>query len=176
MADPISIITLTASIIATCYEYGCNAANAPEEAQRLSSEVSNLSAVVVGIHGLWVTNHAQLDALRLPYALRECAESLNIVKTRLEFHVPKVGRSKGDRLLGRLLWPLKRGETLELLQIIERQKTTLGLILNNFTSYVDMIEMHTRELTFAPQAQGGRHIFWSRGEEETGDLRLDLSV
>ena len=139
MADPISIITLTASIIATCYEYGCTAANAPEEAQRLASEVSNLSAVVVGIHGLWATNQAQLNALRLPDALRDCAESLNLVRTRLEFHVPKVGRSKGDRLLGRLLWPLKRGDTLELLQIIERQKTTLSLILGNFMSYVGCV-------------------------------------
>ena len=139
MADPISIITLAASIIATCYEYGCTAANAPEEAQRLASEVSNLSAVLVGIQGLWANNQAQLDALRLPYALGDCADSLNLVKTRVEIHVPKVGRSKGDRLLGRLLWPLKRGETLELLQIIERQKTTLGLILDNFTSYVQFV-------------------------------------
>lgn len=136
MADPISVITLAASIIATCYDYGCTAANAPAEAQKLASEVSNLSAVLVGIQGLWKEHQLELGRLNLPAALADCEIYLNSVKAQLDAHIPRAGRTKGERLLGRLTWPLKRSETLELLQIIERQKSTMNLILVSFTSYV----------------------------------------
>ena len=136
MPDPISIITLAASIVATCYDYGCKAADAPDEAQRLASEISNLSGVLVGIHGLWKDHETELIQLNLPTALIDCESYLNRVKAQLESHIPRAGRSRSERLRGRLTWPLKRQDTLELLHIIERHKSTLSLILESFMSWV----------------------------------------
>src|SRR5689334_14417751 len=59
MADPLSIssgiagiLSLAGLVLSQCYQYGCNVAGAPEEAQKLISEVTSLSGILVGIQAM----------------------------------------------------------------------------------------------------------------------------
>jgi hypothetical protein len=134
MGDPIAIITLAASIINKCYTYGCSVADAPDEAKRLAAEITNLSGLLVGLQGLAGQHEDYLRILNVPKILLECSADLKAVDSQLEGFVSVAGQTKAQRIAQRLKWPLKRGDTLKLIESIERQKSILSILLESFTT------------------------------------------
>lgn len=134
MADPIAIITLAAAIITKCYNYGCIVKDAPDEAKRLAAEITNLSGLLVGLQGLAEQHEDCLNSLNLPKILLECSTDLKAVDSQLERLVSVAGQTKTQRIAQRFRWPLKRGDTLKMLESIERQKSTLSILLESFTT------------------------------------------
>jgi hypothetical protein len=134
MLDPIGVITLAGSIITKCYNYGCSVADAPVEAKRLAAEITNLSGLLVGLQGLAKQHEDYLHSLNVPKILLECSADLKAVDSQLEGLVAVTGQTKTQRIAQRLGWPLKRGDTLKMLEYIERQKSTLSILLESFTS------------------------------------------
>lgn len=134
MVDPLSIsasivalLQLTASVI----KYLNGLRNAPNDLQRLSLEICTL-------HGLLSTlkdtstdlEPSFLDLLDGPNGVFAQLESL------LDRLTSKVGESSNR--LGELLhWPLQNGELKGLLSSLERQKSSLSLILQNNQRFVD---------------------------------------
>jgi hypothetical protein len=134
MADPIAVITLAAAVITKCYNYGCSVKDAPNEAKRLAAEITNLSGLLVGIQGLAKEHKDCLDSLNLPKILLDCSADLKAVDSHLERLVSVAGQTKTQRIAYRLRWPLKREDTLRILESIERQKSTLSILLESFTT------------------------------------------
>ena len=138
--DPMSLasgaaglITLAAAVLSQCYMYGCAVANAPEEAKRLVSELTNLSGILVSIQGLHTSKFISEKNGLIP-TLRECKDALQHALQRLESVNPQTKHSSLKWIRNRLLWPLERQDTLELLASVERQKSALNLSLGNITT------------------------------------------
>jgi hypothetical protein len=134
MVDPIAVITLASSIINKCYKYGCSVSDAPDEAKRLAAEITNLSGLLVGLQGLAGQHEGYLRILDAPKILLECSADLKAVDSQLEGLVSVAGQTKTQRIVHRLKWPLKRGDTLKLIEAVERQKSTLSILLESFTT------------------------------------------
>lgn len=139
MADPLSVasgiaglILLAGFVIGQCYRYGCGVSNAPEESKRLLSEVANLSGILVGVQGLVKQNTSTSGELQ--GALKECRALLELLSTKLRKNEPGSAKSSGMRLVGRLLWPLRKGETEDLVVALERQKNSLSLTLETLSA------------------------------------------
>ncbi|KAH0839209.1 ankyrin repeat protein [Fonsecaea pedrosoi] len=138
MADPFSIgtgvaglIGLAASIISQCYCYGCAVANAPDEARRLVSEVTSLNGILLGVRG--VAAQVDLPEYQLESALKNCQVVLEKVSTKLQKFSLDSSKSSGKRAINRLLWPLRKNETEDLIAAVERHKNSLSLSLNSLS-------------------------------------------
>lgn len=141
MTDPFSIATgvagviqLAGFVIGQCYRYGCGVSSAPDEARRLVSEVTSVSGVLVGVQG--VVKHGNPSGYQFESLLQELQSLLQKLSTKLEKEAPNSGESKGKRTLRRLLWPLRKGETEDLVSALERHKNSLSLGLNSISVWV----------------------------------------
>ncbi|KAL9625855.1 MAG: hypothetical protein Q9160_000175 [Pyrenula sp. 1 TL-2023] len=175
MADPLSIssgiaglITLSASIVSTCYAYGCAVSDGPSEVQKLIDEIMGLSGVLSAVKALidrtsnpqfigpTVITSAGLDDAYSTYpdllpppppytahdsprtdhfkhlldpldgsqrVLSEVSGALRAAEIR---HEPRLA----GRIFKRLVWPLKRERTLELVAGVERFKSLYVLALS----------------------------------------------
>ena len=135
MTDPFSLVTGVAgllsfagAVIGQCYRYGCAASGAPEEAKRLLSEVMGLSGVLVGVQGLVKQNDQR--GLQFEMILKECKSVLEILSSKLQKYDPDGAQSSRKRTMNRLLWPLRKGDTDELIMALERHKLALSLALD----------------------------------------------
>ncbi|KAK6373649.1 hypothetical protein LTS17_008142 [Exophiala oligosperma] len=141
MTDPLSITTgvagllsLAGSVISQCYQYGCGVADAPEEAKRLAFEVTNLSGLLVGVQNL--AKHHQFPTQDIQPILKECDTSLQTLSSRLRDHGPHPNNkaSTTRRTIKRLLWPLRKTDTENLIALLERHKRSLSLALDTFSA------------------------------------------
>jgi NACHT domain len=138
MADPLSVasgvaglITLAGSVISKCYTYGCAVSGAPKEMKSLVDEVTNLSGLLVGLQGL-------VKADRLPAGQKEtvtrtvddCKATLGEILDTLDQVKPASTEGKLGKTVKRLLWPLKREQTLALVHRLDRQRNTLAFALS----------------------------------------------
>ncbi|KAK5048507.1 hypothetical protein LTR84_005597 [Exophiala bonariae] len=146
MTDPLSIATgvagviqLAGLVIGQCYRYGCGVSSAPDEARRLVAEVTSVSGVLVGVQG--AVKHGDPSGYQFDGLLQELRSLLQKLSTKLQKDSPDAGLSKGRRTLNRLLWPLRKGETEELVSALERHKNSFSLGLNSIS--VDMLIDHT---------------------------------
>ncbi|KAI1610467.1 hypothetical protein EDD36DRAFT_326771 [Exophiala viscosa] len=137
--DPFSIATgvaglvsLAGQVISQCYRYGCAVSDAPKEAKRLVSEVTNLSGLLLGLQGLIRQDSFPLQDVKT--ILEECKSSLTSLLSRLQSHSPETSKSTAERAIRRLLWPLRKSDTEELTSAIERQKASLSLALDTFSA------------------------------------------
>jgi hypothetical protein len=138
MTDPFSIATgvagviqLAGFVIGQCYRYGCGVSSAPEEARRLVSEVTSVSGVLVGVQG--VIKHGNPSGYQFESLLRELRSLLQTLSAQLQKQSPDSEKSSGRRTLNRLLWPLRKGETEELVSALERHKNSLSLSLSSIS-------------------------------------------
>lgn len=141
MTDPLSIATgvagliqLAGLVIGQCYRYGCGVSSAPDEARRLVAEVTSVSGVLVGVQG--VVKHGNPSGYQFDSLLQELRLLLQKLSTKLQKESPDFGLSKGRRTLNRLLWPLRKGETEELVSALERHKNSFSLGLNSISVWV----------------------------------------
>ncbi len=138
MTDPLSIatgvagiISLAGVVIGQCYRYGCGVSDAPDEARRLVFEVTGLSGILVGVQGL--VKQSDLPGYQIESVLKDCKLVLESLSSRLQKYAPSSGKSSSKRALNRLLWPLRKSETEELIIALERHKNSLSLSLDSLS-------------------------------------------
>lgn len=135
MVDPLSIsasivalLQLTASVI----KYLNGVRNAPNDLKRLGLEMCTL-------HGLLST--LKDVSTELEPSFLDLLDGPNGVFTQLESLLEQLTSkvAKSSNRLGELLhWPLQNGEIQGLLLSLERQKSSLSLILQNNQRFVDL--------------------------------------
>lgn len=140
--DPLSatasvagLIGLAGSVLSKCYAYGSAVESAPREANALTTSLTNLSGVLVGLQGVGSLSHSQEKKDRFQTLVENCRSTLARLDETLVASAPKDSQSKFDRALKRLKWPLGKKETLALVDMVETQKTTLNLALGELTAY-----------------------------------------
>ena len=133
----VPLISLAGSCLSQCYRYGCSVAGAPEESRRLLEELVTLSGILVGLQAL------SQDALgpqqqpndsisNLKEGTYACHTALDELKKHLEKALTSDSRTKAA--LKRAVWPLKKLETLSLVDRIERVKTNLNLMVGSLST------------------------------------------
>ncbi|KAK2802447.1 hypothetical protein FQN51_004510 [Onygenales sp. PD_10] len=121
------LVWLSGEIIALCYTYGFAVAHAPKELRELVDEITSLSGIFVTIQGLVNADRfaaSQKEALATSIA--QCQGTLREVMDILKSVQPepnKLGLKK------RLLWPLKQTETGDILEKLNRHRSSLNLLL-----------------------------------------------
>jgi len=138
MADPLSIssgiaglISLAGVVIGQCYRYGCAVSGAPEEARRLIAEITGLSGILIGVQSLTAEN--EKSPFPWETTVIECRQLLEGLSVRLQKYGPDPAKSSSKRIISRLMWPLRRDETADILSAIERHKNSLSLGLDSLS-------------------------------------------
>ena len=138
MTDPFSaatglagLIALAGEVISKCYKYGCALSGAPGEARRLVSEVTELSGILVGVQAL--VRQSSLPEYQLENPLKNCLAVLQTLASKLQKHSPNADSSSGKRAVKRLLWPMRKSDTDELITAIERHKSSLSLSMSSLS-------------------------------------------
>jgi hypothetical protein len=123
------LISLAGEVVTKCYHYGCAVSGAPEESRRLVSEILGLTGILAGVQSIAKQNDLLKYQLERP--LQDCWGLLETLSRRLQKQSPNSARS--GRLLNRLLWPLRKTETEELIKAVEQRKTSLSLALSTLS-------------------------------------------
>lgn len=135
----IPLVTLAGSCLAECYRYGCTVRDASAEARQLVDELTSLSGVLVGLHGLAISADDD-DTLRgksseIKHLVSECKFTLQDVSQQIQIATGTTSNvKKSERLLRRALWPVKKQQTLEMVACVERLKTKLSLAVNGIST------------------------------------------
>ncbi|OAL26726.1 hypothetical protein AYO22_04079 [Fonsecaea multimorphosa] len=171
MTDPFSLITgvagllsLAGTVISQCYCYGCAVAEAPDEARRLVSEVTSLNGILLGVQGL--ATQMDLPVYQLESSLKNCKVVLDTVSTKLHKFSPNSSKSPGKRAISRLLWPLRKNETEELVSAVERHKNSLSLSLSSLSVEALMSQSATLETVSETLTE----IKYKNAEQERRDI------
>lgn len=142
MTDPLSVsfgvaqlLSTTYSAIALCYRCGCSLTSAPQEAKALAKALQDLCNVLGSLQELVTSLGRVCEAQKLAGLIESCEETLDQASQRLLSCVPADDQPKLKRTWRCLKWPLKKDQTLELVNTIERQKSLLGLALTGFVMY-----------------------------------------
>ena len=132
----VPIITLAGSCLAKCYRYGCAARDAPAEGCRLADELASLSGVLVGLQSLAKGGSMKLGStVELKELVQECNTTLQDVAQRIELVTGVASNTKkSERVVRRVLWPVKKQETLDLIARVERLKAKLTLALSGIST------------------------------------------
>ena len=158
------ILALAGSVASTCYRYGCAVKDGPEEVQRLVEEVTSLSGIL-NVVKTFIDFPDDLDhgddgddqyeyrnsedapppyvASRTSLEIEYLTEPLDGTRTVLEAlnAALKKAELKSDHRMGRvvkkLLWPLKKHETLNLTSKLERFKSSFLVALSTAQVYGD---------------------------------------
>jgi NACHT domain len=135
MSDPLSItasITAVLKLTTTVLQYLHDAKGAFSECDRLYDEVNSASAFLVGLQAMvdraaggetWLATTRLLGGANGP--LEKFRSALELLSKRLK---PVVGIRKAGTVL---MWPFRKGEILEILNAVERQKTSFLYALQN---------------------------------------------
>lgn len=132
MVDPVGTISFAASILSTCYTYGCEFVDAPQEARRLGAEVSTLAGLLVSVKAISSSSSDEATVAGLEAVLLRCQHALQDVSDRLKKHDPNTSTNSLQRLKKRARWPLTTETTASLVAIVERQKSDLSIALVAF--------------------------------------------
>ena len=153
--DPLSLATgiagliqISGLVISCCYDYGCAVSSAPTEQRQLLTEINTLSGLLIGLQfrvnaDSSNTSDSTYGMAGIGDTVMECQVILKEVADRLEGVSVgvEVGESvgEGERMgarrkfrmgIKRAVWPLKKKETIELVDRLERQKATLTMALS----------------------------------------------
>ena len=132
VASVVTILKLVGAV--TCYLN--NVKDAPEERTRLLVEISTISGVLTTLRDLAVESEQKGTALASVKALDVPSGPLVQFKIALERIAVALAPGRGVKRFGRVLvWPFKKEEVHELLDVIERQKSLFILALQNDNVY-----------------------------------------
>ena len=135
--DPISsasaiagLVALSGTIISTGYKYIATVRHAPQELRLLLSEVAALNELLDKLQLLASTTDESkstkvFDNFVQGGAIATCTELFRSVENSIQKCVQIEGQSKRN-FAKRLIWPFKESETKEILQKLERMKSTLS--------------------------------------------------
>jgi uncharacterized coiled-coil protein SlyX len=121
MCDPTGTFSPAASIVKMCYIYGCEFADAPQQSQRLGTEVSTLAGLLVSVEEISSSSADSTAVADLQAVLDRCQQSLQDVSNRLKEHDPNTAAGPLRRLKNRARWPLSTNTTATLLATVESQ-------------------------------------------------------
>jgi hypothetical protein len=130
-ASLIAVVEISCKVISLCYEYRNAVKDAPLDIARAQSEVTSIRVIVE--HLLDLININGDDSSELLPSLRatarpgmplmQCLDELKLLNTRLK---PQKGwRARRDLII----WPLKKDELNQSLNVISNAKGTLQLAL-----------------------------------------------
>src|SRR5437762_3050312 len=126
MADPFSGLILLSAIVV---RYLSDVKDAPDDLKRLIVEVSSIRGLLSTLQDLSQSKDTSLATVQSLSAPNGSLEQFRSALERLaEKLAPVVGLKKAQKSLA---WPFQRGEVRDILCTIERQKTILGLALQN---------------------------------------------
>ena len=136
-----SLISFTKSIIDACAHYYKTARGANNDILSISSSVYSLKKLLENVQKLGNTfNSEALNPAYLPFLrcleehMTQCDESMEELGEALGVILESGGENPGEvkvKFLLKLKWPLKEKQVERHLQIIERVKTAITLILNS---------------------------------------------
>ncbi|KAL4992898.1 hypothetical protein BDV10DRAFT_198750 [Aspergillus recurvatus] len=202
-ASVIAVIQLTGSLVELCGGY-------IQKVKGARDEISNLQQVIAGLHGTLQDLQSLIESKegkalptssRLIGNLTDCLSDLHALKARLGPEKTKLMRKLGWRALK---WPLKRTEVEEVIQKLERYKTSFilslqvdqstqdkdfekleGVVEAVFESYSDQDEPLCLQGTRTVLLQqimdwamlpSQKSIFWLRGMAGTGKSTISRTV
>jgi hypothetical protein len=139
--DPFSVtagvaglIAVTAFALTKCYTYGSALAHAPNEAKALETSIKSLAGVLVGLQSVEGMIASQEMKDHFNTLVTGCRADLDKINVSMALHAPQAVQSKLGRTMRRLVWLLQKKETVILLDLVERQETTLSLALSGLTA------------------------------------------
>lgn len=143
MPDPFTVslgvaqlIATSASAVGLCYRYSHAFKSAREEAKSLTSALQNLCIVLGELQDLIDDGGPIADGHTLAELIKNCQDSLDRVKQRLESRAPSDDQTTSERFWRKVKWPFDKSETLEHVTVLERHKSLLNLAVNTRTAYV----------------------------------------
>ena len=132
------LLQLTNTVLTSCWQYVLNVKNAPADINKVINEVSGLESLFKQLSTLTSTgeNDPRMASLKALYAspagpFHACTASLSEMVKKLE----KI--SGGNVVRRRLMWPFESGKLEELLNGLEKHKSTIMLALTG-----DSVEIH----------------------------------
>jgi Cdc6-like AAA superfamily ATPase len=149
------VVALAGSVVSKCYTYGVAVKGGPAEIQRLLDELISLTGILNAVKSLTEASEAQKQGaiwahddlasdLPPPYShkapidqLERLVSPLNGAQALLEKIEASLRKAeiksehRVERVFQRLLWPLKKQETQDLIAQLERFKTSFTLSLTS---------------------------------------------
>ena len=133
VASAFAVVQIADRVLTLCGSYVIEVKEAQKEVKRIQDELFNLKIVLERIDKLTSSNssspnptlHANPELYRI---ISSCKELLHDVETKLESGIrPATMRRFGKRALK---WPFKSKDVTKILDSLDRNKTSLNLILN----------------------------------------------
>lgn len=141
MTDPLSVaasvaglISLAGAVLGKCYAYTSGVVNAPNEAKRLTDEVTNLAGVLATVQDITSHSEHDADAKDITNALQSCETTLLELESLLNSRSYQSRIPRTQRTFNRILWPLTKTKTSELVAQIHTQKSTLIIMIETLTA------------------------------------------
>lgn len=141
MGDPLSVasgiaglLSLAGSILGKCYSYGCGFSSAPDEAKTLAKILTDLNGALVCLQSLASGSGAAATNDRVHKMIEDCNCTLNRVNAHFQLKAPLADQETLRRHINCLVWPLRRRETLAMVEMLERQKSTLNMEIGVLTA------------------------------------------
>ena len=134
--------------------------DAPLEGRRLADELASLSGVLVGLQSLGKGDSTRLASTgELKNLLGECETTLQDVAKRIEIVTGVASNiKKSERVVRRVLWPVKKQETLDLVASVERLKSKLTLALSGISTQLAVQQHDVLQSVASDVKQIASHI------------------
>ena len=154
MADPLSIasgitavLTVTVQVVSTCYKYNRAVNDASTDIEKLLHELTSLIGVLTAVQAIVDQNPDEDSSSTnhfnsLKESLDDCKKSLDEVEIKLKKAYPD-SKPRLARSAKLLIWPLKKTETLALVQRLESHKTTFlcAMTTRNLLVFCDLASL-----------------------------------
>ncbi|KAI3394860.1 hypothetical protein diail_2147 [Diaporthe ilicicola] len=178
MADPLSLaaslaglVSLADSVFRHVYRYVRGVSAAKEEISNIAQELQSLTGVLRSIQalaeGLEEDGNTYDPAIRVHHVYH-CEQTLNKIHDRMKRAVQKVEKSRSrDGIMQQLKWPFSKSETLEVLEELERHKSTMNLGIGTDS-------MHKMQMLLSKQKE--TDVVVSETRQVVHELRTEILV
>jgi uncharacterized phage infection (PIP) family protein YhgE len=137
MADPLSlaassiaVIQISGKVAQLCYNYIRSVRNAPKDLERLAVEITTVEEILKTLNERLQAKDkdgnpqfATLNQRANQYSLKKYITALKKLQKKLD------SSHQIKRFIKKIFWPLREEEMRELLGLIDREKSHLGLLL-----------------------------------------------
>lgn len=138
MADPLSIAASIAALLdlsSKLLKYIKSTKHASNDARRLAAELCNTNEVLSMLRDL-TQNRSEEDLVLVEGTLQALAGMLTALERPLLRLTSRLDSGGPMKWGATLIWPLHEREARDVLAVVERQKTSLGLALQNVQMHV----------------------------------------
>lgn len=133
MAEPLSVAASIAALLdlsSTLLRYIMDMKHASDEARRLAAELSNTNEILTMLRDL-TQNRSEDDLNLVEGTIQAVSGMLADLQKPLLRLKSRLDSDKATKWRATLVWPFHEREAREILAAVERQKTSLGLALQN---------------------------------------------